>query len=104
MLGSPVLCEQPQSSALPGRVGRNAEPTRYDPVDLIHPGLCDRDERERAVIRLRFGLDSGEPRTLEDIGEHFGLTHERIRQIEARALTKLRHPSNKVNLKDLLGA
>lgn len=71
---------------------------------LLNAALSFLDERERAVIRLRFGLDSGEPRTLEDIGEHFGLTHERIRQIEARALTKLRHPSNKVNLKDLLGA
>ncbi len=51
-------------------------------------------EREREILRLRFGLDRGEPRTLEEVGRHFGLTRERIRQIEGRALSKLRHPSN----------
>jgi len=55
--------------------------------------LVTLDERERGILRLRFGLDGGEPRTLEQVGEHFGLTRERIRQIEARALSKLRHPS-----------
>jgi len=49
--------------------------------------------REREIIRLRFGLDGGEPRTLEQVGAHFGLTRERIRQIEARAMEKLRHPT-----------
>jgi DNA-directed RNA polymerase sigma subunit (sigma70/sigma32) len=48
------------------------------------------DEREREILRLRFGLDRGEPRTLEEVGEHFNLTRERIRQIEARAMSKLR--------------
>ena len=52
------------------------------------------DEREREILRLRFGLDRGEPRTLEEVGEHFNLTRERIRQIEARAMSKLRHPSS----------
>jgi RNA polymerase sigma factor (sigma-70 family) len=51
------------------------------------------DEREREILRLRFGLDGGEPRTLEQVGQHFGLTRERIRQIEAQAMSKLRHPS-----------
>ena len=51
-------------------------------------------ERERTVIRLRFGLDQGEPQTLDQIGELFNLTRERIRQIEAGALSKLRHPSS----------
>ena len=51
------------------------------------------DEREREILRLRFGLDRGEPRTLEEVGEHFNLTRERIRQIERRATSKLRHPS-----------
>jgi RNA polymerase sigma factor (sigma-70 family) len=51
------------------------------------------DDRERQILRLRFGLDQGEPRTLEEVGEHFNLTRERIRQIEARAMSKLRHPS-----------
>ena len=50
------------------------------------------DERERQVLRLRFGLDRGEPRTLEEVGREFHLTRERIRQIESRAMSKLRHP------------
>ena len=57
-------------------------------------GILERlDPREREVLRLRFGLDRGEPRTLEEVGVEFGLTRERIRQIEARALSKLRHPA-----------
>jgi len=52
------------------------------------------DEREQRIIALRFGLDRGEPRTLEEVGEHFNLTRERIRQIEAKAMSKLRHPAN----------
>ncbi len=55
--------------------------------------LAPLDERERDILRLRFGLDRGEPRTLEEVGDHFNLTRERIRQIEARAMSKLRHPS-----------
>jgi RNA polymerase sigma factor (sigma-70 family) len=51
------------------------------------------DDREREILRLRFGLDRGEPRTLDEVGAHFSLTRERIRQIEARAMSKLRHPS-----------
>jgi len=50
------------------------------------------DERERTILCLRFGLDGGGERTLEEVAEHFGLTRERIRQIEARAMSKLRHP------------
>ena len=50
------------------------------------------DDRERNILRLRFGLDRGEPRTLEEVGREFNLTRERIRQIEARAMAKLRHP------------
>jgi RNA polymerase sigma factor (sigma-70 family) len=51
------------------------------------------NDRERKIIQLRYGLDRGEPRTLEEIGVHFGLTRERIRQIESRAMAKLRHPT-----------
>jgi len=60
------------------------------------------EEREREVLRLRYGLDRGEPRTLEEVGEHFNLTRERIRQIEARAMSKLRHPSSETGARDLL--
>ena len=60
--------------------------------DEIGRLLSPLDEREREILRLRFGLDRGEPRTLEEVGEHFNLTRERIRQIEARAMSKLRHP------------
>jgi len=57
--------------------------------------------RERKVLKLRFGLDDGRPRTLEEVGQEFGVTRERIRQIEAIALRKLRHPSRSQRLKDL---
>ena len=61
------------------------------------------DDRERQILRLRFGLDRGEPRTLEEVGEHFDLTRERIRQIESRAMSKLRHPSAAVDASELVG-
>jgi RNA polymerase sigma factor (sigma-70 family) len=64
--------------------------------------LSPLDQREREILQLRFGLDRGEPRTLEEVGEHFNLTRERIRQIEARAMSKLRHPSSDTGARDLL--
>ena len=60
------------------------------------------NERERRVLELRFGLDTGRSRTLEEVGKEFGVTRERIRQIEAKALRKLRHPSRSRKLKDYL--
>ena len=58
--------------------------------------------REEKVLRLRFGLDDGRTRTLEEVGREFNVTRERIRQIEAKALRKLRHPSRSKKLKDYL--
>ena len=59
-------------------------------------------EREKKVLILRFGLDDGRPRTLEEVGREFNVTRERIRQIEAKALRKLRHPSRSKKLRDYL--
>lgn len=66
--------------------------------DVLHT-LTDREQK---VLRLRFGLDDGRQRTLEEVGQVFGVTRERIRQIEAKALRKLRHPSRSKKLKDFL--
>ena len=64
--------------------------------------LDELDDRERKVVRMRFGLDDGQPRTLEDVGQHFGVTRERVRQIEARTMAKLRHPLRSSKLRDYL--
>jgi RNA polymerase primary sigma factor len=59
-------------------------------------------DREREVLQLRFGLDDGRYRTLDEVGKEFKVTRERIRQIESKALRKLRHPSRSRKLKDYL--
>ncbi|HUF33462.1 MAG TPA: RNA polymerase sigma factor RpoD [Acidimicrobiales bacterium] len=64
--------------------------------------LDDLSERERQVVRLRFGLEDGQARTLEEVGKAFGVTRERIRQIESKTLAKLRHPQHSVKLRDYL--
>jgi RNA polymerase primary sigma factor len=64
--------------------------------------LSSLSEREREVLRLRFGLEDGRSRTLEEVGKQFNVTRERIRQIEAKALRKLRHPSRSRKLRDYL--
>ncbi|MCI8864303.1 MAG: RNA polymerase sigma factor RpoD [Lachnospiraceae bacterium] len=73
---------------------------------LLHEQLMEAlgtlTEREQKVLKLRFGLDDGRPRTLEEVGKEFNVTRERIRQIEAKALRKLRHPSRSKKLKDYL--
>ncbi|HLY84560.1 MAG TPA: sigma-70 family RNA polymerase sigma factor, partial [Acidimicrobiales bacterium] len=79
--------EMAASALLPGEIVRLLDPL---------------DDREREIVRLRFGLDRGEPRTLEEVGRYFHLTRERIRQIEARAISKLRHPSSDTGAHDLL--
>jgi RNA polymerase sigma factor (sigma-70 family) len=70
--------------------------------DEITRLLAPLTAREGEILRLRFGLDRGESRTLEQVGERFNLTRERIRQIEARAMSKLRHPSSDTGARDLL--
>ena len=64
--------------------------------------LATLTDREQKVLRLRFGLDDGRARTLEEVGKEFNVTRERIRQIEAKALRKLRHPSRSRKLRDYL--
>jgi RNA polymerase primary sigma factor len=60
------------------------------------------NEREKKVVKLRFGLEDGQPRTLEEVGREFGVTRERIRQIESKTLAKLRHPQRSEKLRDYL--
>jgi RNA polymerase primary sigma factor len=70
--------------------------------DQVEEVLSTLTPRERRVLQLRFGLEDGRSRTLEEVGKEFGVTRERIRQIEAKALRKLRHPSRSKKLKDYL--
>ena len=86
---------------------RNVSPEEYATNELLKEEISDvlqtLTEREEKVIRLRFGLEDGKSRTLEEVGQMFGVTRERIRQIEAKALRKLRHPSRSRKLKDYMG-
>ena len=70
--------------------------------DAVLASLEDLDDREKDVVRMRFGLDGEQPRTLEEVGKHFGVTRERVRQIEARTMAKLRHPHRSQKLRDYL--
>jgi RNA polymerase primary sigma factor len=72
--------------------------------EAVKEVLSQLSEREQEVIRLRFGLDDGQMRTLEEVGKEFGVTRERIRQIEAKTLAKLRHPIRSQRLRDYLDA
>jgi RNA polymerase primary sigma factor len=71
-------------------------------TEAIVEALDELNERERQVVRLRFGLDDGQVRTLEEVGKEFGVTRERIRQIESKTLAKLRHPTRSQRLRDYL--
>ena len=68
----------------------------------VEEALSDLNDREKAVVRMRFGLDDGQARTLEEVGREFGVTRERIRQIESKTLAKLRHPQHSQKLRDYL--
>jgi RNA polymerase sigma factor (sigma-70 family) len=108
----PLSLEQPLSDDGDGVLGDLVEdrgaPTPFEAAatamlpDEVEKLLLGLDERERRIISLRFGLDRGEPRTLEEVGRFFDLTRERIRQIEARAMSKLRHPAFAADVRDLL--
>lgn len=84
------------------------QPTPYDAAsrellkDHIQEILDTLNDREKRVLIYRFGLEDGKPKTLEEVGKVFGVTRERVRQIEAKALRKLRHPSRAKKLKDYL--
>ena len=85
---------------------RTMSPEEYATIEMLKEELSGvlltLTEREEKVLRLRFGLDDGQCRTLEEVGQVFNVTRERIRQIEAKALRKLRHPSRSRKLKDFL--
>ena len=71
--------------------------------EQLHSILSSLSDRERAVLSMRFGLEDGESHTLEEVGQAFGVTRERVRQIESKALRKLRHPGHRRKLRDFLG-
>ena len=82
---------------VPGATDVVADRMRREQIEHV---LASLDGREQRVLRLRFGLDDGHARTLEEVGREFGLTRERIRQIEVQALRKLRHPSRSRKLRE----
>ena len=110
--GEPISLSEPLRADSDGELGDLVEDrSAVSPFDAaaaaLLPGqvaklLVVLDDRERTILQLRFGLDRGEPRTLDEVGAHFNLTRERIRQIEARAMSKLRHPTFETNAQDLL--
>jgi RNA polymerase primary sigma factor len=89
-----------EDESVPGPVDQASRQLLKEQMHDILDGLS---ERERKVLELRFGLQDGRTRTLEEVGQEFGVTRERIRQIEAKALRKLRHPIRSRKLRDYLG-
>ena len=71
-------------------------------IAAVDEALGELSEREQEIVRMRFGLDDGQARTLEEVGKEFGVTRERVRQIEAKTLSKLRHPQRSQKLKEFL--
>ncbi len=111
-IGEPMSLSEPLRAGSDGDLGDLVEDrSAVSPFDAASASLLAGevaklltvlDDRERAILQLRFGLDRGEPRTLDEVGVYFHLTRERIRQIEARAMSKLRHPTLELNAHDLL--
>jgi RNA polymerase primary sigma factor len=109
----PMSLEMPVGSEESGMLGDFIEDeTVPGPVDAtsnqllkeqLHVILKSLSDRERAVLEMRFGLKDGEAHTLEEVGQAFGVTRERVRQIESKALRKLRHPGHRRKLRDFLG-
>jgi RNA polymerase primary sigma factor len=85
-----------------GAVAPSEAATRAMLNEAVNQALAELSEREQKVVRLRFGLDDGQMRTLEEVGKEFGVTRERIRQIESKTLAKLRHPMRSSRLRDYL--
>jgi RNA polymerase primary sigma factor len=108
----PLSLEAPVGDEESSRLGDFVEDaTIQAPDDIVLQGLLRDDledvmntlsDRERTVLKLRFGLDDGHPRTLEEVGRVFAVTRERIRQIEAKALRKLKHPTRARKLREYL--
>jgi RNA polymerase primary sigma factor len=109
----PMSLDMPVGSEDSGRLGDFIEDeSAQGPADAtssqllkeqLHAILSSLSERERAVLEMRFGLKDGEAHTLEEVGQAFGVTRERVRQIESKALRKLRHPGHRSKLRDFLG-
>ena len=89
-----------EDDSMPGPVDTASRQLLKEQMEEILDGL---NEREKRVLVIRFGLEDGMPRTLEDVGKEFNVTRERVRQIEAKALRKLRHPLRSRKLRDYLG-
>jgi RNA polymerase primary sigma factor len=109
----PASLETPVGDEDDSRLGDfihdSAAPTLFDSAsrellkEQVEGVLLTLSDRERRVLEERFGLKDGKPKTLEEVGRMFAVTRERIRQIEAKALRKLRHPSRGNKLRDYLG-
>jgi RNA polymerase sigma factor (sigma-70 family) len=114
IVGQPASLSQPLSDEGDAELGDliedRAAQSPFDQAVLamlpmeVEKLLAGLKPRERRILSLRFGLDRGEPRTLEEVGEFFDLTRERIRQIETKAMSKLRHPSYNADVRSLLDA